>query len=215
MSGDKMKAAYKEMAYDYDRMAEDLGYPDPEWVANCLMNICKLPKDAWIHDFGCGSGLVGHFMKPHGYRNMDGSDASPEMLIEARKKGVYGDCRELFLTEQPMPKEWIGKYDAAVSAGLLTYDHCGPKAFDEKLAALRPGGLGWIVFTTREQYMSAVGFQQKLDELVRRKKIKFVAKIVFTRYDKVDPSKAAEERNKPTEVGCYVYRAIWDDKARL
>ena len=42
-----------------------------------------------ILDVGCGTGLVGSELNRIGYKNLDGLDASPEMLKIAAEKNIF------------------------------------------------------------------------------------------------------------------------------
>ena len=46
-------------------------------------------RNACILDVACGTGLVGEYMREHGYNNIDGVDFSPAMLERARERAVY------------------------------------------------------------------------------------------------------------------------------
>ncbi len=156
-----------------------------------------------------GTGLVGDLLHAKGYTHIDGCDASQGLLDIAKEKAIYKDQRFIFLVNDKLPEEWLQKYDVIVSAGLMTHDHCGPPVIDEKMKCLKPGGAGVIVFTTRPVYMESLGYQKHLDAMVEAKKIEFVDCLKFTRYYKSVEGEALDERFKPCEVGCYIYRALW------
>ena len=46
---------------------------------------------------GCGTGLVGFYLAEKGFTNIDGVDASPGMLGEAKIKKVYNLLEELHI----------------------------------------------------------------------------------------------------------------------
>ena len=47
------------------------------------------PLELRILDVGCGTGLVGSELHKIGYRDLDGLDASPEMLKIAAEKNIF------------------------------------------------------------------------------------------------------------------------------
>ena len=210
MDPEKIGEQYDNVAHLYEDYMEFLGYPDPDFITKSLNDVCKVPKDAKIMDMGMGTGIIGQHLINAGYFHIDGCDASQGLLDIAKKKGQYKDQRFLFLLKDPLPEEWIGQYDAVVSAGLLTHDHCGPDCLDEQYKCLKPGGAGIISFTTRPCYMEELGYQKKLDQMIADKKLEYVDCLKFTRYAKSgEHGEAQDERFKPAEVGTYIYRAIW------
>lgn len=46
---------------------------------------------------GCGTGLVGQYLKERGFKSIVGVDASAGMLEKARTKESYSELHELFL----------------------------------------------------------------------------------------------------------------------
>jgi len=174
-----------------------LGYPDPETVTNCIKDTCKVPMDAKINDFGCGSGLLGKELKKAGYTNVDGCDASNGMLKIAKELEFYKDLRQLYLCKDEIPKEWLKQYDVVCSAGLMTTDHCDHRVIHEKMSCLKPDGLGYILFTTRDGNMEKCGYKKCLDELIEQKKLVYIETKTFTRYYNSNPEQCKDERFKP------------------
>ena len=67
------------------------GYPDPKMVQEKVSKIASaqiIPKHrAEILDLGCGTGLVGKYLKEDGgFQNIKGIDASSKMLDQAETK---------------------------------------------------------------------------------------------------------------------------------
>ncbi len=98
-----------------------------------------------ILDVGCGTGIVGKFLKRSGFTTYDGTDPTLEMLNLADKHGY----RHLFPLEpgEPLPVD-DASYDAAFCVGVFTHGHLGPEGFDELLRVTKPGGM--IAFTVNE-----------------------------------------------------------------
>ena len=61
---------------------------------------------------GCGTGLAGVALKAKGYTNIDGLDASGEMIKKSEEKGAYRNIDLLFLGKpDTFPEKYHGKYD--------------------------------------------------------------------------------------------------------
>jgi predicted TPR repeat methyltransferase len=78
------------------------GYPDPKKVQEYVSHIATnqiIPKHrAQILDFGCGTGLVGKYLKEDGgFENITGIDASSKMLEQADMKSAYSKLTHLKL----------------------------------------------------------------------------------------------------------------------
>ncbi len=54
-----------------------------------MIEILKTPKDSKIIDFGCGTGLLGEYLKQGGFQECYGIDGSSDMLKIAISKNVY------------------------------------------------------------------------------------------------------------------------------
>jgi predicted TPR repeat methyltransferase len=155
-SQDHIKEHYDNEASHYDQIYLNLGYHDPLQCA--LLADKHLPKEnrdeAEILDMGCGTGLVGAYLKEKGgFTKIVGVDASSGMLSESDKKGVYHELKELFLgTPDTFPDELRNRFSAITAAGILAEGHLGPDVFDEMVLALKHGG--YAIFTTRTMYLT-------------------------------------------------------------
>ena len=79
MDKDKAKQ-YDDRAEKYDYILKNaVGYGDPAVAAQAILEL-NLPKETRFMDFGCGTGLVGEALVPHGFKKFDGIDASPQMV---------------------------------------------------------------------------------------------------------------------------------------
>lgn len=60
------QAHFDFIASNYEGMYTRMGYPDPQYVANCVAKMAKRNKpsaaDAKVIDFACGTGLVGKYL---------------------------------------------------------------------------------------------------------------------------------------------------------
>ena len=106
---------------------------------------------------GCGTGLVGVYLKEKGFTNVVGVDASSGMLEKAKDKDAYSELEELFLgLPDTFPKKHHDQYDAITASGILAEGHLDSKVFDEMLLALKVGG--YAVFATRTMYLTDYGY---------------------------------------------------------
>jgi predicted TPR repeat methyltransferase len=87
---------------------------------------------------GCGTGLVGQYLKERGFKTVVGVDASKGMLDKAKEKDAYSELTELFLgIPETFPAEYHNRFDAVTAAGILAEGHLDNKVFDEMLMCLK------------------------------------------------------------------------------
>ena len=135
-------------------------------------------NEARIIDLGCGTGLVGEQLHKLGYKNIDGVDLSPDLLQTAKEKGIYGSLQE-GLMASPGCKDLgvaANQYDAAICVGVLTLNHVPSEGLNDLVHVVKPGGL--VTFGIRGQALDAAKgrYQEKMDQLSKEGKWKFIAK---------------------------------------
>ncbi|NKN31781.1 class I SAM-dependent DNA methyltransferase [Marichromatium bheemlicum] len=148
-SGDKASItnAYREWAAHYDAdLTGKMDYVAPAIAGRQLVNQLA-NTDAEILDAGCGTGLAGACVHQAGYHQLDGLDYSPDMLEQARAKGIYRNLSQGDLTARLAIDD--DRYDAVLCVGTFTCGHVGPQALRELIRITRPGG--HICFTVRDR----------------------------------------------------------------
>ncbi len=143
---DYVQTMFDEMADDFDRHLNHLGYRAPELLAEAVAITLGVPAGTLdVLDAGCGTGLCGPLLRPYA-RRLIGVDLSPGMVDKAQARGGYDELvvAELtaFLVERP------ASCDLIVSADTLVYFGDLAPLFTAAAAALRPNG--WLAFTVEE-----------------------------------------------------------------
>lgn len=154
---------YRDWAETYDTHLEDgLNYLSPQIMGHVFAEYVP-DRSSKILDIGCGTGLMGIALSNHGYTDFDGLDLSPEMIEQARGKGVYQDFIKADLTKTlPIDSD---TYNAAVSTGTFTHAHVGAAALDEIFRVLKPGAI--CACAINSDIWVENGFGPKLRELTR------------------------------------------------
>ena len=201
---ENIKEGYTRISDTYEHMLADvLGYPDPQKTLESIIKY-EIPKDAAILDFGCGTGLAGDFLSKAGYTNITGIDVCPDMLAKAEGRG-YKELREVFLCKNEFPEDLQGKFDVAISVGLLSH-FLSPDVFYEKISCLKPkeseDDKRYIIFTTREESMENFGYNAKLDELEKEGKMTLVERYQLKRYQNLDGQDNVGEMKSLTACCC-------------
>ena len=81
---DNIGEHYDELSNHYEQVYLRAGYHDPLKCAELANEQLSDKKEtAEIFDMGCGTGLVGQYMKEMGYTKIVGVDASKGMLEKA------------------------------------------------------------------------------------------------------------------------------------
>jgi predicted TPR repeat methyltransferase len=136
---------------------------------------------------GCGTGLVGQYLRERGFEHVVGVDASSGMLEQAKVKGAYEELHELFLGKpETFPQEFRGRFDAITAAGILAEGHLDNNVFDEMLLALKDNG--YAIFATRTMYLEQYSYGVKIKELEDQQRWKLIKEITFDRYDQMEES---------------------------
>ena len=95
-------------------------------------------RAAEVLDIGCGTGLVAEELAARGFSTIDGFDASPQMLAEARAKGVYRDLFEGDVRDRAAIEP--ARYSAVIAVGVFGAGHLGPEDLDCFARPVRAGG---------------------------------------------------------------------------
>ena len=163
-----VKAIYDQWATQYDSDLEQLGYLGPKIGGQVLGK--HLPNQAaLILDAGCGTGLAGHWLHTHGYRNLHGTDYSEGMLAAAAKRGIY---QKLFQADfqQALAIE-TAVYDALICIGVM-----GPRVrtniLEEFARIVKPGGL--LCVSMRVAWYEAHGAKQQIEMMMAQQIIEQV-----------------------------------------
>lgn len=145
---------YNELSDNYEKVYLTAGWHDPLKCAELSKDVIgDESQAAKVFDMGCGTGLVGKYLKERGFETITGVDASSGMLERAREKGVYTELEELYLGKpETFPTKYHGVFDVVTASGILAEGHLDSAVFDEMLLALRQGG--YAVFATRTMYLT-------------------------------------------------------------
>lgn len=161
--GDDPDAAarlYADWAQSYDAELTANGYVGPQRCAEALARVAG-DFHAPLLDLGCGTGLSGEALAAAGFRTIDGSDFSGEMLEGARAKGIYRALIE-GSPETPLPGA-PGDYAMIAAVGVLLPGHAPAETIDAALAHLPPGGL--LVFSLNDHALAEPSYEGRVLEL--------------------------------------------------
>ena len=154
-SDEELASSYDEWAQDYEDDMLSLGYAIPAVAAGFVGR--HVPPAGPVLDAGAGTGLFGGILRVLGYEDLIGIDISERMLGKADERGTYKALHRMVLGEP------LGfgsdSFSAAVCVGVFTTNHAPPKALDELVRIVEPGG--WVIFSVREDVYRDEGFEEK------------------------------------------------------
>lgn len=166
---EEVKGLYRQWATTYDTDLDSFGYVAPR-IGASLFSQSVPAKTAKIHDAGCGTGLVGTLLSSLGYRNIDGSDFSPDMLEQARATDCYKQLQQCDYTQAiDLPDN---TYDGVISIGVYT-KRFKQHFLSEILRTIKPGGC--FLFSCRPLYYEEVAgrvTQLHVDGMIEQSSIK-------------------------------------------
>ncbi|CAG2108851.1 unnamed protein product [Medioppia subpectinata] len=143
------KKWYSKWASNYEQDIAFMEYNGPEVTVNEFLSL-NIPKDARILDIGMGTGNVGIHLKQNGYTNIDGLDASPEMVEIAKQRNCYKNliCSSVE-KETRLPIE-DKTYDVVIMAGCLCPGHIRWNSFPQIIRIVKSGGVVfWLVAVSK------------------------------------------------------------------
>ena len=134
-----IKGTFDGFAESFDSQLAKLEYCAPQLVAARVMQHPLYRSGrASLLDAGCGTGWCGPLLRPTAKR-LVGVDLSPNMLEQAKGRGVYDELHEAELTA--FIAAHPGSFDIIVSADVLCYFGRLEELARATCAALRPAGL--------------------------------------------------------------------------
>jgi len=134
----KTSASLREYYDDWDSYDQELlgdGYYVP--VRTAQLTFPFLKHGQRILDVGCGTGLVGYYLRRLGWTGeLIGVDLAKRRLAEAKKKNVYTELIPANAYKLPFPD---ASFDAVISSGVLGL--AGPMALEQMILKTKPGGV--------------------------------------------------------------------------
>jgi len=107
-----------------------------------------LQRQVNILDLACGTGLLGEEITKSGYVNIDGLDASMQMLNQARKKDIFKEYIYAHMTGLGSLPLVDDIYDVVMTSNGFAPGQFYSDSVEEILRILKPGG--YLIFTMRE-----------------------------------------------------------------
>ena len=158
--------AYTSLAASYDRLTNDVPYPQIlEFLEALLQAENRHPES--VLDLACGTGSLSVLLAKKGYRVI-GADMSEDMLTEAQSKADELEGNRPFFIRQRMEKLRLPEpVDCIVccldSLNYITDPALCRKSIERVYRALRPGGVFLFDVNTPEK-LRAMDGQVFLDE---------------------------------------------------
>ena len=150
---------YASWASTYDNEVQKNGYVTPERVAKALKDIVTNQSEV-ILDYGCGTGLSGFALQAVGFTNIDGLDASQEMVSLAEKKSIYKKLT-VFDPSTKIPVH-ADQYKIITAIGVIGAGAAPLEVFDNLFSLLPPSGL--FAFSFNDHTLSDPNYEEKVNQ---------------------------------------------------
>ena len=155
------QAHYDAWAATYEAEIGENGYATPSRVAEALRAMVS-NTDLPTLDFGCGTGLAGLALRLRGFRAIDGTDISPEMLQQAEAKGFY---HRLWLSDvNDTPLFLHGSYPVIVAVGVIGIGGAPADTIDQLMHLLPKGGL--LAFSLNDKTLKDPAYECRVNNWV-------------------------------------------------
>lgn len=158
---DETRDIYDAWSKSYEAEVSENGYATPGRVATALADVVR-DKSTPVLDFGCGTGLSGLALKLAGFEMLDGMDLSPEMLAEARAKGIYRNLTQVAADAPPPISK--GAYPIITAIGVIGAGAAPLALFDTLMKALDRGGL--FAFSFNDHTLEDPAYEGRLNEWI-------------------------------------------------
>ena len=159
-SPEEQQSRYDDWASSYEPDLCGMGYRIPAVIGAVFTRFVPSGTTP-ILDAGCGGGIQTEPLALVGYDGFVGIDLSEGMLAVARRKGFYGDLRQMALgAPLDFPDDSFG---AVLSSGTITPGHAPPHSFDELVRVARPGAP--VIFSLRDDPGQDPAYPATLDRL--------------------------------------------------
>ncbi|MER5855638.1 class I SAM-dependent DNA methyltransferase [Streptomyces sp. NPDC059688] len=154
-----LKSYYEDWATRYNQDLADQQWVAPRVAANLVHLLASAygPPRTTVFDAGCGTGLVGGFLRTLGDYVVDGVDLSEQMAAEAARTHAYRKVYGGVDLSSGRRDERLDVYDIVVSSGVFTLGHVRPTALLTLFEYARPGAL--VAVSTRGSYATETGFE--------------------------------------------------------
>ena len=156
----KTQDYYRRWADTYEAEMRDNGYATPTRTA-AAMAAHVSDTSAPFLDLGCGTGLSGEALRAAGFKTIDGSDFSAEMLELAAGKNVYRKLTRGDLND-PIPAK-AGDYDNIAAIGVFSPGHAPPQIIAEVIGLLP--GKGCFGFSLNDHALEDDGYENTIEQL--------------------------------------------------
>jgi len=152
-------ALYRDWASTYDKDVLASGYVTPMRLAKAMAETADLTQP--VLDFGCGTGLSGQAMRDVGFKSIDGTDITQEMLEIAQGRGIY---RKTWLSEPDTLSVAQNEYQTICATGVVSLG-AAPASLLAILLAVLPAG-GHLGFSYNDPTLADQSYQTALDTLI-------------------------------------------------
>ncbi|XP_046585246.1 methyltransferase-like protein 27 isoform X2 [Haliotis rubra] len=181
---------YTDTSDRYDMAMDVCNYNGPKETAAVVAEcFTRNRENVHLLDVAAGTGLCAVELRKHGFLKMDALDASPGMLEEAKRKGLYDQYIIDILGEKTLDIS-TDTYDAVVMCGfsIEILQRLPITAFEELIRIVKPGGYfintGWMMMYTDGGEVKAEQLRRQLKTLEENGKWKFVQLKHFKNYIK-------------------------------
>ncbi|EBA10860.1 class I SAM-dependent DNA methyltransferase [Roseobacter sp. CCS2] len=164
---DETIAVYADWADNYDADVSARGYKTPDRLATALK--AHTTPDVAILDFGCGTGIGGAALRRAGFKTIDGTDVTVEMLDKATKRGIY---RKTWHSSPDNMGFDVGAYPVIIAVGVVSLGAAPPQTLAPLVAQLNTDGL--LALSFNDPTLNDQSYIDALDAEVSKGRVEII-----------------------------------------
>jgi len=169
IQSDEVIQKYTEWSETYDTDCDPIVYRASQIASDfCNILVADQRATARVLDVAAGTGMVGYYLRRHGFMGaIDALEPSPGMLERAKKKNVYSTCYAEKINDEGVTSLEPNTYDVVILAGAMGEGHVPAEGMREVARLTRTGG--YVIIVMRDEFLEyASEYKNKRLESIMR-----------------------------------------------
>jgi len=169
IQNDEVIQKYTEWSDTYEVDCDPIVYRASQIAADfCNILVADQKSTARVLDIAAGTGMVGYYLRRHGFTGtLEALEPSEGMLERAKQKNVYTKFHAEKIADEGVTPLEANSYDVVILAGAMGEGHVPAEGMREVARVTRPGG--YVIIVMRDEFLEyASEYKNKRLESIMR-----------------------------------------------